>query len=96
MNHKHYFSDMELEHIRTNYGWMAHYYKSLQGAKVKKVYIGVSDDPDMIVCPVIEFELANGETYLCDIVAANDIESPGFIAGLPFDASSINIPNMGE
>jgi hypothetical protein len=87
---------MELEYVRTNYGWMAHYYKSLQGAAVKKIYIGVSDDSDMIVCPVIEFELTNGETYLCDVVCANDLEAPGFISGLPFDSSSINTPKIGE
>jgi hypothetical protein len=94
MEHRYSFTDMELEHVRTNYGWLAEYFKPLQGATVSKVFIGVTDDAAMDVFPVIEFSLTNGEKYLCDVVCANDPDSPGFIAGLPSDHINMNTPKL--
>jgi hypothetical protein len=85
MEHRFTFTDMELEYMKENYGWLANYYRPLQGATIEKVYLGVSADEDMIVLPVMELVTASGERYVCDIVCANELESPGFISGLPFD-----------
>jgi hypothetical protein len=85
--HRFTFTDMELEYVTENYGWLANYYKPLQGAVIEKVYLGVSADSDMIVLPVMEVVASNGSRYICDIVCADNPESAGFITGLP-NASS--------
>lgn len=84
MEHRRTFTDMELEFAKNNYQWLAEYYRPLQGATVSRIYIGISDDDDMLAFPVIDFQLTNGEIYTCDIVCAGELNSPGFISGLPF------------
>lgn len=79
------FTDMELVLARKNHGWMGKYYKQLEGARIKKIYVGIADDDPGLAFPAFEFELTNGQSVLCELVCAAETDMPGFIAGLPYE-----------
>ena len=79
----------ELIEYGKKYAWMQKYLGQLKGAVIRDVAINVDIENNGLAFPSLTIELMDGKTYECEILAVHDVDSPGFISGLPHDFGDV-------
>lgn len=76
----------ELTKLNQRYGWMRRYVGQLKGAVIRDVTLNLDVEKGNIVFPCLKIELMDGSVHECEIISVYNPDTPGFIAGLPFQS----------
>lgn len=79
-------SNEELIKLGERYDWMRKYVGQLKGAVIRDVSINIDVEQGNIAFPCLKIELMNGDVHECEIISVYNPDTPGFIAGLPFQS----------
>lgn len=89
------FTQEEVSHIKENYSWFEKYYGQLMGAVITNVSISFNEEDKSQGFLNLELSLMGKGKVKTELVCMDDLNAPGFLAGLPTDGIFVdNMPNI--